>query len=101
MSTMDTAEPGGAHRPGAPLDGRHRAHPRSRRGARRGRGRLIPRTPEGARWRPGPAPADVTVSGEVLDLLLVFTRRRPPEEGRVTVTGDRAVLDHWLANTTM
>ncbi|MEV0390333.1 maleylpyruvate isomerase family mycothiol-dependent enzyme [Nonomuraea sp. NPDC050643] len=58
-------------------------------------GWLIVRTPEGVRWELGRADGDVVVSGPVRELMLVFTRRVPP--GRVS--GDRALLEHWLANT--
>jgi uncharacterized protein (TIGR03083 family) len=70
-------------------------------------GWLITRTPEGPVWEHADGPdtdhvacggADVTVTGPVGDLLLVLLRRQPPDGG-VTVTGDRALLDHWLART--
>lgn len=63
----------------------------------------ITRTPDGARWerrtvhREGGG--DVVVGGSVRELLLVFTRRVTVDESAVTVAGDRALLDHWLANT--
>ncbi|MFD9423536.1 MULTISPECIES: maleylpyruvate isomerase family mycothiol-dependent enzyme [unclassified Streptomyces] len=60
-------------------------------------GWVITRTPEALRWVRGPVEADVVVSGAVADLMLVFSRRVPPEDDRVTVTGDRALLNHWLA----
>ncbi|MGW1106568.1 maleylpyruvate isomerase family mycothiol-dependent enzyme [Streptomyces sp. NPDC002540] len=62
-------------------------------------GWVITRTPEVLRWERGSAEADVVVSGAVADLMLVFSHRVPPEDDRVTVTGDRALLDHWLAHT--
>lgn len=65
---------------------------------------LVTRTPDGPRVRPGnqaqpdtPNGPNVTLSGPVADLLLVLTRRLPADH--VTVTGDRAVIDHWLAHT--
>lgn len=61
-----------------------------------GAGWLITRTPDGVRWARATDTADVTLSGPVQDLLLVLTRRLPPE--RITITGDRALADHWLAN---
>ncbi|MFJ1547451.1 maleylpyruvate isomerase family mycothiol-dependent enzyme [Streptomyces sp. NPDC088246] len=64
-------------------------------------GWVITRTPESVRWERGPAEADVVVSGAVADLMLVFSHRVPPEDNRVTVTGDRALLDHWLAHTAL
>ncbi|MFF9899626.1 maleylpyruvate isomerase family mycothiol-dependent enzyme [Streptomyces longispororuber] len=66
-----------------------------------GAGWVITRGPRAPRWERGPVAADVVVSGAVTDLLLVFTRRLPPDDDRVTVTGDRALLDHWLARTAL
>jgi hypothetical protein len=37
------------------------------------------------------------VSGEVADLMLVCSRRLPLDDARVEVTGDRALMEHWLA----
>ncbi|WP_225858733.1 maleylpyruvate isomerase family mycothiol-dependent enzyme [Streptomyces albicerus] len=62
-------------------------------------GWVVIRTSEGLRWERGPVEADVVVSGTVTDLMLVISRRVPPDDDRVTVTGDRALLDHWLAHT--
>ncbi|MEU6019484.1 hypothetical protein ABZ826_37540 [Streptomyces sp. NPDC047515] len=62
---------------------------------------MITRTPEVLRWERGSVEVDVVVSGAVADLMLVFSQRVPPEGDRVTVTGDRALLDHWLANTAL
>lgn len=59
------------------------------------------RTPDGLRWERGPVQADVVVSGAVADLMLVVSHRVPPEDDRVTVRGDRALLDHWLAHTAL
>ncbi|MFE7045564.1 hypothetical protein ACFU9X_41000 [Streptomyces atratus] len=64
-------------------------------------GWVITRTPEALRWERGPVEADVVVSGTVADLMLVFSRRVPPQDDWVTVTGDRALLDHWLAHTAL
>ncbi|MGK5732997.1 maleylpyruvate isomerase family mycothiol-dependent enzyme [Streptomyces sp. URMC 124] len=64
-------------------------------------GWVITREPEVLRWERGPVEADVVVSGAVTDLLLVFSRRVPPDDGRVTVAGDRALLDHWLTHTAL
>lgn len=58
---------------------------------------LITRTPAGVRWSRATRPADATLTGPVENLLLVLTRRRPPD--RLTITGDRALVDHWLAHT--
>lgn len=64
-------------------------------------GWVITRTPDVLRWKRGPVEADVVVSGAVADLMLVFSHRVPPEDDRVTVRGDRALLDHWLAHTAL
>ncbi|MBA9007562.1 maleylpyruvate isomerase family mycothiol-dependent enzyme [Thermomonospora cellulosilytica] len=62
-------------------------------------GWLITRAPEGVTWERGDGPADVTLTGPVTDLVLVFTRRLPPDRARTEITGDTALLDHWLART--
>nr|BFE28143.1 maleylpyruvate isomerase family mycothiol-dependent enzyme [Actinomadura rugatobispora] len=71
---------------------------------RDGDGWLITRTPEGIAWeRDGGGPAvqegDVVLHGRAADLLLVFTRRIPPEDPRVQVKGDAGLLAHWLERT--
>ncbi|GGS30723.1 maleylpyruvate isomerase family mycothiol-dependent enzyme [Actinokineospora fastidiosa] len=62
-----------------------------------GPGWLITRTPDGVEWDRTTGPADVTMAAPIADLLLVFTRRLPAS--RITITGDRALADHWLAHT--
>jgi len=62
-----------------------------------GLGWLITRTPDGVRWARATDTADATLAGPIEDLMLVFTRRLP--SGRVTITGDRELADHWLAHT--
>jgi uncharacterized protein (TIGR03083 family) len=62
-----------------------------------GLGWQITRTPDGVRWARATDTADVTLNGPVEDLLLVLTRRLPVD--RVTITGDRDLIDHWLART--
>lgn len=57
---------------------------------------FVERRPDGVTWRPGTAPADVTVTGPARSLLLTVTRRVPLAEG---VAGDTAIAQHWLANT--
>ncbi|MFI0352534.1 maleylpyruvate isomerase family mycothiol-dependent enzyme [Actinomadura sp. 9N407] len=64
-----------------------------------GDGWLITRTPEGVAWTRGNGDADVVLEGPLNDLVLVFSRRLPADGSRVTVTGERALLDHWLART--
>ncbi|WP_370945420.1 maleylpyruvate isomerase family mycothiol-dependent enzyme [Amycolatopsis sp. cg5] len=55
----------------------------------------ITRTPDGVRWEASSEAADVTVSGPVRDLMLMFTGRLPVDG----VTGDRALLNHWVTHT--
>ncbi|MEV8615265.1 maleylpyruvate isomerase family mycothiol-dependent enzyme [Amycolatopsis sp. NPDC051373] len=57
----------------------------------------LTRTPDGIEWTRGTASADATLAGPLTDLLLVFTRRRPADD--VTITGDRGLIDHWLAHS--
>ncbi|WP_031068471.1 maleylpyruvate isomerase family mycothiol-dependent enzyme [Streptomyces sp. NRRL WC-3742] len=64
-----------------------------------GAGWLVTRAPGAVRWERGPVEADVVVSGPVAQLMLVLTRRIPPEDAQVT--GERALLDHWLARTAL
>ncbi|TDD34436.1 maleylpyruvate isomerase family mycothiol-dependent enzyme [Nonomuraea terrae] len=58
-------------------------------------GWLISRTPDGPRWERASGDGDVTVRGPAAELMLVLTGRVPARE----VTGDRELLDHWLAHT--
>ncbi|WP_207394016.1 maleylpyruvate isomerase family mycothiol-dependent enzyme [Actinomadura formosensis] len=62
-------------------------------------GWLITRTPAGPSWRDEAGDADVTVTGPVRDLLLVFARRLTPDEADVKTTGDASLVRHWLAHT--
>ncbi|MFG2000581.1 maleylpyruvate isomerase family mycothiol-dependent enzyme [Spirillospora sp. NPDC048911] len=62
-------------------------------------GWLITRTPTGVTWERGTGAANVVVSAGVTDLLLVITRRLPPDDLRVEVIGERPLLDHWLEHT--
>jgi uncharacterized protein (TIGR03083 family) len=57
---------------------------------------LITRTPGGSIFTGAGTDADVVVTGPARDLLLVVTRRIPVDE--VKTTGDRAVLERWLAD---
>lgn len=68
-------------------------------GERSSTGWLITRTPDGVSWQRGKDDADVTVAGTTSDLLLILTRRLPLGDHRVTVTGNRALMDHWLADS--
>ncbi|TDD66668.1 maleylpyruvate isomerase family mycothiol-dependent enzyme [Actinomadura darangshiensis] len=63
-------------------------------------GWVITRTAGGPVWERGTGDAGVTVAGPVQNLLLVFARRLAPDgAAEVKVTGDRSLLDHWLAHT--
>jgi uncharacterized protein (TIGR03083 family) len=60
---------------------------------------LVRRTPAGLAWEHGHERADVAVRGPAEALFLTLMRRLPLGDPRVEVLGDRAVFDHWLANT--
>ncbi|MBO2464765.1 maleylpyruvate isomerase family mycothiol-dependent enzyme [Actinomadura violacea] len=62
-------------------------------------GWVITRAPDGLGRERADRDGDMTVAGPVRDLMLVFARRLPPDGADVKVTGDRALLDHWLART--
>lgn len=62
-------------------------------------GWLIRREPGGVTWERRTADADVVVAAPVRDLLLVFSRRITPDDARLTITGDRALIEHWWART--
>ncbi|HEV6955244.1 MAG TPA: hypothetical protein VKY86_18545 [Promicromonospora sp.] len=59
----------------------------------------VERRPEGAVWRAGTGPADVTVTGPAGPLLLALTRRLPLEDAGLRVDGDAALVRHWLDHT--
>ena len=63
---------------------------------------FVERRPDGATWKPGTQPADVTVTGPAGALLLIMTRRFPltdREATNVTVDGDVGLAQHWLDST--
>ncbi|WP_026404521.1 maleylpyruvate isomerase family mycothiol-dependent enzyme [Actinomadura rifamycini] len=62
-------------------------------------GWLITRTPDAAVVEYETRDADMTIAGPVRDLMLVFARRLSPDDAAVKITGDRALLDHWLEHT--
>ncbi|RLK59036.1 maleylpyruvate isomerase family mycothiol-dependent enzyme [Actinokineospora cianjurensis] len=66
-----------------------------------GHGWLITRKPDGLAFEhtTTQVEATVTASGRVEDLLWLFARRLTADDRGITVTGDRAQLDHWLAHT--
>lgn len=51
---------------------------------------------DGFEWRPVVADATVTVGAPTSMLYLVLFGRRSPSDPRVDITGDCALLDHWL-----
>ncbi|MEQ4725787.1 maleylpyruvate isomerase family mycothiol-dependent enzyme [Nonomuraea sp. B19D2] len=63
-----------------------------------GDGWVITRSPQGMWWEHGPVAADVVLSGAVTYLMLVCNRRLPLDDDRVAITGDRALMEHWLAH---
>jgi uncharacterized protein (TIGR03083 family) len=62
-------------------------------------GWLITRTSGGVTWERRTAGADVVVTAPAHVLLLVFSRRIAPDDPRLAITGDRALVDHWWAHT--
>jgi hypothetical protein len=48
---------------------------------------------------PGHGKGDAALTGPAASLLLVLMRRRPVSDPAVTVYGDSAVVDGWLAGT--
>ncbi len=60
---------------------------------------LIRRDAGGLAVEPGHGKGAAALAGPAVSLLLVLTRRRPVSDPAVTVHGDRAVLDGWLAGT--
>ncbi|WP_426505045.1 maleylpyruvate isomerase family mycothiol-dependent enzyme [Dactylosporangium sp. McL0621] len=63
---------------------------------------FVERRPDGATWRPGAQPADVTVTGPAGSILLALTRRMPLAGGEasdIRVDGDTGLAQHWLDNT--
>jgi uncharacterized protein (TIGR03083 family) len=57
---------------------------------------LITRTPSGSIFTGAGTDADVVATGPAGDLMLMLTRRIPVDD--VKITGDRAVLQQWLAD---
>ncbi|GAB2620530.1 hypothetical protein GCM10027168_60740 [Streptomyces capparidis] len=41
------------------------------------------------------------VTGAVRDLLLLFTRRLTADDPAIVITGDDALMRHWLAHTAL
>jgi uncharacterized protein (TIGR03083 family) len=65
-----------------------------------GRGEwMIRNAAGGLKVEPGHGKGDAALTGPAASLLLVLMRRRPVSDQAVTVYGDRAVVDGWLAST--
>jgi uncharacterized protein (TIGR03083 family) len=60
---------------------------------------FIRRTPAGVVWEHGHRKADVAVRGPAADLLLVLNRRALVQERDLEVLGNRALFEHWIANS--
>jgi uncharacterized protein (TIGR03083 family) len=63
---------------------------------------FVERRPDGATWRAGHQPADVTVTGPAGSLLLTMTRRlllADREASKITIDGDTNLAQQWLDNT--
>jgi uncharacterized protein (TIGR03083 family) len=59
----------------------------------------VTRGPAGVVWRYGHQPAQVTVRGSALQLVLLLNRRRSAETADVEITGDRELFAHWWSNS--
>ncbi len=55
--------------------------------------------PDTVSWRHGHERAEVALRGRAMDLLLILNRRVPLAGTSAEVHGDRALLEHWLANS--
>ncbi len=65
-----------------------------------GRGEwMIRHDADGLTVEPGHGKGDAALTGPAASLLLVLMRRRPVSDQAVTVYGDSAVVDGWLAST--
>src|ERR1700722_5033815 len=62
-------------------------------------GGMIRHEAGGLTVEPGHGKGDAALSGPAASLLLVLMRRRPASDPAVTVYGDSAVVDGWLAST--
>ena len=65
-----------------------------------GRGEwMVRHSTGGLTVEPGHGKGDAALTGPAASLLLVLMRRRPVSGPAVTVYGDSAVVDGWLAST--
>ena len=60
---------------------------------------LAHHAPSGVEWEHRHAPADATLRGPALDLLLVLSRRAPLDTSRLEASGDSELLAHWLEHS--
>jgi uncharacterized protein (TIGR03083 family) len=63
--------------------------------------RLIQLTPTGFTWQQGHAKGDVAVRGAASDLLLLLYGRRKPDGEQFQIFGDEALLNRWLAHSSI
>jgi uncharacterized protein (TIGR03083 family) len=60
---------------------------------------IAERATDGLTWREGDGAAGMSVNAPARELLLLLNRRIEPSHDGVDVTGDPALLDHWLQHT--
>ena len=98
--TMVSGGAGGANGRSAPLPAGAALHIHATDGGLGGRGEWMIRHDAGSLIvEPGHGKGDAALTGPAASVLLVLMRRRPASDPAVTVHGNSAVLDGWLANT--
>ena len=60
---------------------------------------LAERASDGVTWRHGDGAAEVAVRAPARELLLLLNRRLDLGHDAIEVTGDQALLQHWLQHT--
>jgi uncharacterized protein (TIGR03083 family) len=91
---------GGANERSAPLPAGAALHIHATDSGLGGRGEWMIRHDAGSLIvEPGHGKGDAALTGPAASLLLVLMRRRPVSDLAVTVYGDSAVVDGWLAST--
>ena len=91
---------GGANERSAPLPAGAALHIHATDSRLGGRGEWMIRHDAGSLIvEPGHGKGDAALTGPAASLLLVLMRRRPVPDSAVTVFGDSAVVDGWLAST--
>jgi uncharacterized protein (TIGR03083 family) len=98
--TLLSAGIGGANERSAPLPASAALHIHATDDGLDGHGEwMIRRDAGGLTVELGHGKADAALTGPAAGLLLVLMRRRPASDPAVTVYGDSAVVDGWLART--